>query len=59
MTPPVAGPPGDHLRRLLGEDQIDQAVTGIAASPSPSLYLVLSRLSSAADHSKLWFAVAL
>jgi hypothetical protein len=26
--------------------------------PSPSLDLVLSRLSSAADHSKLWFAVA-
>jgi membrane-associated phospholipid phosphatase len=30
----------------------------IAATPSPSLDLVLSRLSSAADHSKLWFAVA-
>jgi undecaprenyl-diphosphatase len=44
----------------LGElDQIDQAVyRAIAATPSPSLDLVLSRLSSAADHSKLWFAVA-
>jgi membrane-associated phospholipid phosphatase len=44
----------------LGEvDQIDQAVyRAIAASPSPSLDLVLSRLSSAADHSKLWFAIA-
>ena len=30
----------------------------IAATPSPSLDLVLSRLSSAADHSKLWFAMA-
>jgi hypothetical protein len=30
----------------------------VAATPSPSLDLVLSRLSSAADHSKLWFAVA-
>ena len=44
----------------LGElDQIDQAVyRAIAATPSPSLDLGLSRLSSAADHSKLWFAVA-
>jgi hypothetical protein len=53
---------GDHIYGgALGElDQIDQAVyRAIAASPSPSLDLVLSRLSSAADHSKLWFAVAL
>jgi hypothetical protein len=44
----------------LGElDQIDQAVyRAIAATPSPSLDFVLSRLSSAADHSKLWFALA-
>jgi membrane-associated phospholipid phosphatase len=44
----------------LGElDQIDQAVyRAIAATPSPSLDRVLSQLSSAADHSKLWFAVA-
>ena len=44
----------------MGElDQIDQALyRAIAASPSPSLDLILSRLSSAADHSKLWFAVA-
>jgi undecaprenyl-diphosphatase len=44
----------------LGElDQIDQAVyQAIAATPSPSLDFGLSRLSSAADHSKLWFAVA-
>jgi membrane-associated phospholipid phosphatase len=45
---------------VLGElDQIDQAVyRAIAATPSPRLDQVLSRLSSAADHSKLWFAVA-
>jgi hypothetical protein len=45
---------------VLGElDQIDQAVyRAIAATPSPSLDFLLSRLSSAADHSKLWFAVA-
>jgi undecaprenyl-diphosphatase len=44
----------------LGElDLIDQAVyRAIAATPSPSLDLILSRLSAAADHSKLWFAVA-
>jgi PAP2 superfamily len=44
----------------LGElDQIDQALyRAIAATPSPSLDLGLSRLSSAADHSKLWFAIA-
>ena len=61
MTPPVAGAgaSGDHIYGgALGE--VDQMCTGaIAASPSPSLDLVLSRLSSAADHSKLWFAVAL
>jgi undecaprenyl-diphosphatase len=65
MTPPVAGGPAPPVTQIyggaLGElDQIDQAVyRAIAASPSPSLDLVLSRLSSAADHSKLWFAVAL
>ena len=64
MTPPVAGAgaSGDQIYGgALGElDQIDQAVyRAIAATPSPSLDLVLSRLSSAADHSKLWFAVAL
>jgi undecaprenyl-diphosphatase len=56
------GASGDHIYGgALGElDLIDQAVyRAIAASPSPSLDLVLSRLSSAADHSKLWFAVAL
>jgi hypothetical protein len=44
----------------LGElDQIDQAVyRAVAATPSPSLDLVLSRLSSAADHSKLWLVMA-
>jgi len=53
-------PPATIYGGVLGElDQIDQAVyRAIAATPSPSLDLVLSRLSSAADHSKLWFAVA-
>ena len=53
-------PPVTIYGGALGElDQIDQAVyRAIAATPSPSLDLVLSRLSSAADHSKLWFAVA-
>ena len=53
-------PPVTIYGGALGElDQIDQAVyRAIAATPSPSLDLLLSRLSSAADHSKLWFAVA-
>jgi membrane-associated phospholipid phosphatase len=53
-------PPATIYGGALGElDQIDQAVyRAIAATPSPSLDLVLSRLSSAADHSKLWFAIA-
>jgi hypothetical protein len=53
-------PPGTIYGGALGElDQIDQAVyRAIAATPSPSLDFILSRLSSAADHSKLWFAVA-
>jgi membrane-associated phospholipid phosphatase len=55
-----SAPPATIYGGVLGElDQIDQAVyRAIAATPSPSLDLVLSRLSSAADHSKLWFAVA-
>jgi hypothetical protein len=53
-------PPAAIYGGALGElDQLDQAVyRAIAATPSPSLDQVLSRLSSAADHSKLWFAVA-
>jgi membrane-associated phospholipid phosphatase len=55
-----SAPPATIYGGALGElDQIDQAVyRAIAATPSPSLDLGLSRLSSAADHSKLWFAVA-
>jgi membrane-associated phospholipid phosphatase len=55
-----SAPPVTIYGGVLGElDQIDQAVyRAIAATPSPSLDLVLSRLSLAADHSKLWFAVA-
>jgi undecaprenyl-diphosphatase len=55
-----SAPPATIDGGALGElDQIDQAVyRAIAATPSPSLDLVLSRLSSAADHSKLWFAIA-
>ena len=58
--PGGSAPPATIYGGALGElDQIDQAVyRAIAATPSPSLDLVLSRLSSAADHSKLWFAVA-
>ena len=57
--PGGSAPPATIYGGALGElDQIDQAVyRAIAATPSPSLDLVLSRLSSAADHSKLWFAV--
>ena len=55
-----SAPPVTIYGGVLGElDQIDQTVyRAIAAMPSPGLDLVLSRLSSAADHSKLWFAVA-
>ncbi|HET9556528.1 MAG TPA: phosphatase PAP2 family protein, partial [Actinomycetota bacterium] len=50
-------PPATIYGGALGE--LDQAVyRAIAATPSPSLDVVMSRLSSAADHSKLWFAVA-
>jgi membrane-associated phospholipid phosphatase len=56
----VPAPPATIHAGVLGElDQIDQAVyRAIATTPSPSLDFLLSRLSSAADHSKLWFAVA-
>jgi undecaprenyl-diphosphatase len=55
-----SAPPATIYGGALGElDQIDQAVyRAIAATPSPSVDFGLSRLSSAADHSKLWFAVA-
>jgi hypothetical protein len=58
--PAAPAPPATIYGGVLGElDQIDQAVyRAIAATPSPSLDLIMSRLSSAADHSKLWFAVA-
>ena len=50
-------PPATIYGGALGE--LDQAVYRvIAATPSPSLDFILSRLSSAADHSKLWLAVA-
>ncbi len=59
-APGRTSPPATIHSGALGElDQIDQAVyLAIAATPSPSLDFVLSRLTSAADHSKLWFAVA-
>lgn len=55
-----SAPPPTIDGGALGElDQIDQAVyRAIAATPSPNLDFGLSRLSWAADHSKLWFAVA-
>jgi undecaprenyl-diphosphatase len=58
--PAGPAPPATIYGGALGElDQIDQAVyRAIAATPSPRLDVVLSRLSSAADHSKLWLAVA-
>ena len=58
--PAGPAPPATVYGGALGElDQIDQAVyRAIATTPSPSLDVVMSRLSSAADHSKLWFAVA-
>jgi undecaprenyl-diphosphatase len=54
------GPPASIHSGALGElDSIDQAVyRAIAATPSPSLDRLLSQLSSAADQSKLWLAVA-
>jgi membrane-associated phospholipid phosphatase len=53
-------PPATIYGGALGElDQIDQAVyRAIAATPSPSLDVALSRLSSAADHFKMWLAMA-
>ena len=58
--PAGPAPPATIYGGVLAElDLIDQAVyRAIAATPSPRLDLILSRLSSAADHSKLWFAVA-
>jgi membrane-associated phospholipid phosphatase len=55
-----AGPAVSIYGGALGElDRIDQAVyRAIAATPSPRLDLGLRRLSSAADHSKLWLVVA-
>lgn len=50
---------GRALRALRELDGIDQAVyRAIAATPSPTLDVGLGRLSSAADHSKLWMALA-
>jgi hypothetical protein len=47
------------VRALRELDGIDQAVyRAIAATPSPTLDAGLGRLSSAADHSKLWLALA-
>ena len=52
--------PASIHRGALGElDGIDQAVyCAIAATTSPALDRGLRRLSSAADHSKLWLAMA-
>lgn len=54
------------LRRRRGIQQIGQGLgtldrevfEAIADSPSPLLDAVMPRLTSAADHSKLWFAIA-
>jgi diacylglycerol kinase family enzyme/membrane-associated phospholipid phosphatase len=54
------------LRRRRGIQQIGQGLgtldreifEAIAESPSPLLDAVMPRLTSAADHSKLWFAIA-
>jgi membrane-associated phospholipid phosphatase len=54
-----AAPASIHSGALGELDSIDQAVyRAIAATPSPSLDRLLSQLSSAADQSKLWLAVA-
>ncbi|MDT5389056.1 MAG: hypothetical protein QOE04_2697 [Mycobacterium sp.] len=55
------------LRRRRGIRQIGQGLgtldreifDAIAESPSPLLDAVMPRLTSAADHSKLWFAIAI
>ena len=54
------------LRRRRGIQQIGEGLgtldreifEAIAESPSPLLDAVMPRLTSAADHSKLWFAIA-
>jgi membrane-associated phospholipid phosphatase len=59
--PPVApvAPASIHSGALGELDSIDQAVyRAIAATTSPTLDRALSRLSSAADNSKLWLVVA-
>jgi undecaprenyl-diphosphatase len=54
-----AAPASIHSGALGELDSIDQAVyRAIAATPSPTLDRGLRRLSSAADHSKLWLALA-
>src|SRR5512135_2040508 len=53
-------PPPWRATRALGElAAIDQAVyRAIAATPSPTLDTSFRRLSAAADHAKLWLAIA-
>lgn len=53
-------PPPWRATRVLGElAAIDQAVyRAIAATPSPTLDTSFRRLSAAADHAKLWLAIA-
>lgn len=53
-------PPPWRATRALGElSAIDQAVyCAIAATPSPTLDPSFRRLSAAADHAKLWLAIA-
>jgi membrane-associated phospholipid phosphatase len=54
-----AAPPSIHSGAVAELDGIDQAVyRAIAATTTPTLDRALSRLSSAADHAKLWLAVA-
>lgn len=60
-TRPDATRPDTNARQRIAQqiDTLDRAVyEAIAAAPTPTLDPVLTRLSDAADHSKLWLSVA-
>lgn len=68
-APPVAGRPfvespphhvDDGVRGVIGDvGRLDRAVYGaIAVTPTPNLDVPLRELSSLANHSKIWFAIA-
>ncbi len=53
-------PPGGAFRRLPEEvDALDHAVsTAVAWTPTPTMDVLMARLSEAANYSGLWFAIA-